>query len=407
MSPWRLGLSWAFLAAGAVSWAFAAHRAWSQGALGIPGLAWILNGLLAFCGALSARASGRHAAEAATLAAALRTASGHELALAQRNAALQAQVELLSAMREVHRGLGAETRFEPVVTRIFGILADLLAPEAVGLYLPEAGGGLRLAAARLDGRIAFAQDGRPPAGAEGLDPAVADAAWAERRLHREGQALAVPLAVEEAALGILALRLPASAGEDAAEQTLRDLARPLAIALHQPSLRNAAETDALTGLFTKRHLMARAPALLAQQQARGTDLALLMVDLDHFKAINDTHGHPAGDRVLKEVAARIAATVRGSDTAYRFGGEEIACLLPGAGGAVAMRVAGRIRRAIGEQPVSLGEGLPGLPVTASVGVAALTPEMTTWEALLSAADQALYQAKAAGRDRAVLFKEKR
>jgi diguanylate cyclase (GGDEF)-like protein len=165
--------------------------------------------------------------------------------------------------------------------------------------------------------------------------------------------------------------------------------------------------DALTGLYTKRHFLEQAPVLVSRQRGLESPLSLLMADLDHFKQINDTHGHPVGDRALKEVARRILVTVRDSDTAYRFGGEEIVCLLPGASAPVAARVANRICREVAAVPVLFEEGRPPVPVTISIGVAALTPEMTSWESLLSAADQALYQAKADGRNCVVTFRERK
>ena len=217
----------------------------------------------------------------------------------------------------------------------------------------------------------------------------------------------MPLVAGSAELGVLAVR-QAGSGEDGAqaESTLRDLAKHVAIALQSPNLRNAAVTDALTGLYAKRHLLEQAPQILARERERGAPLSILMTDLDHFKRINDTHGHPVGDQVLKEIARRIQSAVRGTDTAYRYGGEEVVCLLPGAAAPVAMRVANRICREIAAEPIPL-EGKPPLSVTISIGVASATPEMPSWEAVLSAADQALYLAKTGGRNRVVLFHERK
>ena len=403
---WHGVLSWAFVAAGAISWVLVIHRVWGENRLGIPGLAWILNGFLSFFGAITLRVSLRRTGEVARLSAELKGHAERERFLESRNASLQGQVELLSAMREVSRAPLGELRFEPVVTEVFAIVEGLLSAEAIALYFPERDHGLRLAALRSGGGIHFGQ-AEGAAGPEGFDPAVPQAAWAARRLHREGQVMAVPLATEGAAVGVLAVRLEAGANPGTAERILRDLSKHVAQAVQSPSLRRAALMDALTGLYTKRHFLEQAPVLVSRQREQEGPLSLLMADLDHFKRINDTHGHPVGDRALKEVARRILAAVRDSDTAYRFGGEEIVCLLPGASAPVAARVANRICREVAAAPVPLGEGRAPVPVTISIGVAALTPEMTSWESLLSAADQALYQAKADGRNRVVTFRERK
>jgi len=364
-----------------------------------------LNAFLLACGASAVRLSERRGAEAAHADAETRALQEREHFLEERVSSLQSEVEVLSALRELSRALSSETRFEPVAAEILGIVDGLMSPEAVGLYLATDGRELKLAALLTGGRTRFAEAAAETAGA--LSAQVAATAWSARRLHREEETLAVSLTAGEAELGVLAVRMGDTARAAAAERTLRELAKHLAMALQHPALRSAAVTDVLTGLYTKRHLLERAPALLTQLRARGERAALLLADLDHFKKINDTYGHPAGDKVLREISKRLAASIRGSDTAYRYGGEEIACLLPTATGSVAMRVANRIRREVSATPVETGPGGPLIPVTLSIGAAILSPEMTSWGDLLSAADQALYQAKAAGRDRAVLFHERK
>ena len=406
---WRSVLSWAFVADLAVSWILAGYAATSDHGLGVAGVAWILNGVLALAGAVVLRVGIHRADETSRLDAELKGFRDRERFLEERASSLQAQVELLSAMREVSRAFTGETRFEPVVAEIFGIVEGLLGAEATALYLPDGnGGGLRLAALRTLGETRFGREGNLLDGSgAGLEASVPAAAWAAKRLHRDGSVVAVPLAAGRTEMGVLAVR-QAGTGEDpaAAERTLRDLAKHVAIALQNPNLRNAAVTDALTGLFTKRHLLEQAPQVLSRERERGGKLSILMTDLDHFKQINDAHGHPAGDQVLKEVARRIQSAVRGTDTVYRYGGEEMVCLLPGASEPVAMRVAHRICREIAEEPVPL-EGKPPLTVTISIGVAFASPEMPSWEAVLSAADQALYQAKTEGRNRVVMFRERK
>jgi two-component system, cell cycle response regulator len=166
-------------------------------------------------------------------------------------------------------------------------------------------------------------------------------------------------------------------------------------------------TDELTGWHNRRYLNARLREELARAQRQGCTLALLMIDVDNLKEINDSCGHLAGDEALREVAARIEAEVRSSDTAARFGGDEFVVLLPSTAPAEACLLAERIRRAVAASPIELEPGRPRA-VTLSVGVAGLVPTSRAGdlkalgERLLAEADAALYRAKTAGRDRVEL-----
>ncbi len=159
------------------------------------------------------------------------------------------------------------------------------------------------------------------------------------------------------------------------------------------------ETDALTGLANRRGFVARAMPAVAAAQRQGGDCAVLMLDLDRFKAINDGFGHPAGDAVLRGVGTVIAQAVREADVAGRLGGEEFALLLPGDDLAAARGVAERLRALVADAVPHPAGG--GARVTLSVGITALGAAATL-EAALAAADRALYAAKAAGRDRVVI-----
>jgi diguanylate cyclase (GGDEF)-like protein len=136
----------------------------------------------------------------------------------------------------------------------------------------------------------------------------------------------------------------------------------------------------------------------------GRPLALLIVDLDHFKRVNDVHGHQAGDAVLREAARRLAQQVRLVDRATRFGGEEFAIVLMEMDGAQAMEVARRMCRTMAATPIEAAPGVT-LPVTMSVGVAVSPTEARDPKSLVAAADRALYAAKAGGRNRAVAYGE--
>jgi diguanylate cyclase (GGDEF)-like protein len=175
-------------------------------------------------------------------------------------------------------------------------------------------------------------------------------------------------------------------------------------AVNRARLLRAGITDFLTGWHNRRYLQQRLKEELARAQRRGGTIACLMIDIDKFKGINDGYGHLAGDNALKEVAQRIEAQIRSMDTAARFGGDELAILLPEATSAEAARLGERIREVIASQPISLNSQITR-NLTVSVGVAAVAPGRlesdlkAVADRLVADADAALYRAKALGRNR--------
>jgi two-component system cell cycle response regulator len=160
-------------------------------------------------------------------------------------------------------------------------------------------------------------------------------------------------------------------------------------------------TDALTGLFNRRYMESHLGTLIEQAAARGKPLSALVLDIDYFKAINDNHGHDAGDDVLRDFALRIKRSIRGIDLACRYGGEEFVIIMPETDMAVAAMVAERLRRRIAAEPFAIAQGSRQIPVTISIGIAGLRGKDDTAPALLKRADQALYRAKRDGRNRVV------
>ena len=159
-------------------------------------------------------------------------------------------------------------------------------------------------------------------------------------------------------------------------------------------------TDALTGLFNRRYMESHVGPLVEQASARGKPLTVLVLDIDYFKSINDTHGHDAGDDVLREFAIRIKKSIRGIDLACRYGGEEFVVVMPETDMAVAAMVAERLRRRIAGEPFAIQQGVGKVEVTISIGIAALGRGENAG-AVLKRADQALYRAKRDGRNRVV------
>jgi two-component system, cell cycle response regulator len=175
-------------------------------------------------------------------------------------------------------------------------------------------------------------------------------------------------------------------------------------AVNRARLLRAGITDFLTGWHNRRYLQQRMKEELARAQRRGGTIACLMIDIDRFKAVNDGYGHLAGDNALKEVAQRVDTQIRSMDTAARFGGDELAILLPDASAAEAATLAERIREVIAAVPFALTAEVERT-LTVSVGVASLSPGRhetdlkAVADRLLADADAALYRAKAMGRNR--------
>jgi two-component system cell cycle response regulator len=159
-------------------------------------------------------------------------------------------------------------------------------------------------------------------------------------------------------------------------------------------------TDGLTGLYNRRYMESHLSTLVEQAAARGKPLTALVLDIDYFKSINDTHGHDAGDDVLREFAVRVRKSIRGIDLACRFGGEEFVIIMPETDMAVATIVAERLRRRIASEPFPISQG-KALEVTVSAGIATLDAADDTAGTILKRADQALYRAKRDGRNRVV------
>lgn len=178
-------------------------------------------------------------------------------------------------------------------------------------------------------------------------------------------------------------------------------------AVNRARLKRSGFTDVLTGWYNRRYLQVRLQEELARARRHGTPLTCLMLDIDHFKRVNDEYGHAAGDEVLRELARQIDGLIRATDVAARYGGEEFVILLPDTDAASGQMLAERIRLAIADEPFRVADRV-SLPVSVSIGVASTRPRRqdddfkTAGEALIARADVALYRAKSGGRNRVVI-----
>ncbi|RXJ90653.1 hypothetical protein CRV01_05750 [Arcobacter sp. CECT 8983] len=186
---------------------------------------------------------------------------------------------------------------------------------------------------------------------------------------------------------------------------LKESVPSIEVKLLMNALQESAFTDGLTGLYNRKFLEEYTKKMLPQIKRDGTNVALLMLDMDHFKAVNDEYGHDIGDKVLKELARILNETVRESDIIIRYGGEEFMILLMGVNSdEAAMSVAKKIGDKVRENEIDVYAGNK-LKKTVSIGLSMYPEDSTSFENIIKNADIALYEAKNSGRDRVVRFKE--
>ncbi len=232
---------------------------------------------------------------------------------------------------------------------------------------------------------------------------VPDAAADARFVAVPGQALqirsllAVPLSTREGVIGVMTVtsQRPNAFLEDH-EELLMYLGTSIVKDIENARLYRLSITDSLTKAYNRQYLYQRLPDEVDRCRRFGDPLCVLLFDVDHFKKLNDSHGHPAGDFVLKELVRRVGQTVRGVDGLVRFGGEEFLLILPRTEMDGAKDLAERVRAAVADGPFGWHTG--PLSVTVSLGVSALKGPEDTDEGLLKRADDALYDAKSSGRN---------
>jgi diguanylate cyclase (GGDEF)-like protein len=329
----------------------------------------------------------------------------------------------MTVLHEVNTRIASALDPDEVLASILDSLSQLLTYQTAAIYLldldvavlPEGPHTVIPANTLPSLRAGRAFDAGPLETAEGSaahdDGPVTEAMRDQRTIGRMNGSgavvLAVPLRAGGRALGALELRLDEALGEDDVK-IVELLAGAGAVALHNAHLyqetQRLATTDALTGLSNYRHfhdLLA-----LEVQRARRMEypVGLLMMDLDHFKLVNDRHGHPMGDLALRQVADQLRKRLRRTDVVGRLGGEEFGAILPGDGLNEVAIVAEKLRRAVEElPPLSGGMTATPTPVTLSVGGTSMGPDVVDVQLLISCADQALYHAKQGGRNQVHLW----
>jgi diguanylate cyclase (GGDEF)-like protein len=338
---------------------------------------------------------------------------------------LRRHLHQLTALHEVNTRIASALDPDEVLAGMLGSLSQLLTYQTAVIYLldldvaaPAEGPHTVVPVDRLPRlRAGRAFDEGPLPAAEG-SVAGEDSTVVEsmRELHTIGRMispgvlqLVVPLRAGGRSLGALELRL----GEALREEDVKVvelLAAAVAVALQNAHLyqetQRLATTDALTGLSNYRHF--HDLLSLEVQRARRMDypIGLIIMDLDHFKQVNDRHGHPTGDLVLRQVAEQLRKRLRRTDVVGRLGGEEFGAILPGDGLTEVAVVAEKLRRAVEElTPIRGGMSSNPTPVTLSLGGTSLSADVVDAELLVSCADQALYEAKRSGRNQVRLWSD--
>lgn len=248
-----------------------------------------------------------------------------------------------------------------------------------------------------EGPLGQAAETSEPVHVENLDPEAYPALWGQRAV------LAVPIVAEGNTLGVIAIAKQAPgpfSGES--ERMLAVIASHAAVAIRNAQLYQASQqlaiTDGLTGVYNRRYFQRQLENEFRRAPRFGYSIALMLVDIDHFKRFNDTHGHLLGDQVLRSVGQILRESTRETDVVARYGGEEFAVILPETTTEQALEVAKRVRKNLARHPF-WGRGQTPVKVTASIGIAARLGTESKPEELIDLADAALYEAKHGGRDR--------
>lgn len=318
----------------------------------------------------------------------------------------------IAALAALAREVSAEPRLEPLLRLVVDRTAALLGTPRVSIRLLDPSRRRLIAACRAgeplhlnamaEFRLGEGLLGWIAAHARPLRTADAerDPRFLPRPdiVERLGSFLGVPLLSADGCIGVLSAASPALGRFGARHEDLLTLVAGLcAPQIEIARLTRLAQLDALTGVLNRRGLDLAFEAALPRDPAPGP-LSVAMVDIDHFKRINDERGHAVGDEALRRLAARLSAVVRGGDAVVRLGGEEFLLVLPATDLERARAIADRLRAIVAAEPVPVGDGEPPVRLTISIGVAQLRPGEGR-DALIERADAALYLAKQTGRDR--------
>jgi diguanylate cyclase (GGDEF)-like protein len=312
---------------------------------------------------------------------------------------------------EIGKAIGSDHNLSSLLLRISELVCDLTGGEACSIML------LDQERERLLGKAAHGLTRRDLSGisfrlgegvagwvAETGEPALIDDVSLDPRYkalpdsqNRIRSLACMPIAYRDERIGVLTITSPREGAFNQEDmELLRFIATTMALDIDNARLRRLAVTDPLTEAYNREFLQQYLPQAIESAHARGEPLAVAMVDVDHFKDVNDSFGHAVGDHVLADVARRLRAGIRVGDLLVRYGGEEFLALLPGAGTERAIEIAERMRARLEDDPIVVERR--SIAVRVSVGVAELR-SVDTPDDIVRRADEAMYAAKRQGRNR--------
>jgi len=333
------------------------------------------------------------------------------------NERLEVRLEVLTVISQVARVASSGSTFEEMIEQVLELLQGMLGSDEMVLYAVSADGAPVAKVRKTPSDIEFLKEDRLDRTAYADDALSEDKiiydCVANRHVSRTSQgdllAVAVPLVADGGTLGALKVTLslegtPLERAEatERYESLLEELSRHLGLALKKTKLEDLSNMDALTGLLNKGRFLEVLEEHFAQRGRRRRAMALAMIDIDHFKQVNDTYGHRAGDAVLAQMGRILKATFRKTDQAFRYGGEELAVVLDSTNLKKAHQLADRLRARVARHKFRLPDG-NCLDVTVSLGVAATGSSCPDAATLVDNADSALYQAKRSGRNAVCVF----
>ncbi len=341
----------------------------------------------------------------------------HELKLAQRTIQeleslrieQRGRIEELSTLRELATMVNQESDFGIIAEKVLELVNGLLEPLEITIFLIGDEKGTLQPFAHAEGSRFTVGKKVPPCTIPDFELSAFRSHSMVCRVHGDELQAIVPLKLDEKILGVLLLIFPAD--ERPAEQqraefnrihrtVLLEIGHHISLALKTKYFQTKAVRDGLTRLYSRSHFNSQLQASAEFASRNDEPFSLVLVDIDHFKQVNDRHGHATGDVVLSRVAARIQNALRKYDSAYRYGGEEIAILLPRTKLQQAAVIAERIRNTIKSRKFRGTRGQL-LSVTVSAGVAEFSDGQDDADSLFDRADRNLYRAKENGRDRVV------
>ena len=333
------------------------------------------------------------------------------LRLKKQTGLLRERVDELSTLREVACVVNRESDFEIAAEKLLTLVAGLFEPNSLTIFLVNEDDKNLNPVALCEwssGKALFGRRIRTRT-IPSFNMSMFDRFGIIVRHYTGIVHVIIPLKVDTEVLG--AMLMVFKAGRQKGKQLtadfngckrslLQEITQHISLAVKTKHLHTRAVVDGLTKLYTKQHFLEQLTAAIELARRKGDDLSLIFVDLDHFKHVNDNHGHLTGDIVLSSVAGRIKRSLRKYDTAYRYGGEELAVLLPRTPAEKAALIAERLRTRVQNMKVK-GEDGKKVSVTISLGVSQLAKKDEP-ETLISRADVCLYKAKNSGRNRVVV-----